>query len=86
VKPSPFKDKARDVELPLLYFRFPLRIDWTVASFSDVFVRLRFTVHHSSEVPRRGEDGLFDCSVPQFTIFRVHLQCNLVQDCRGELN
>jgi hypothetical protein len=78
--------KASEVELPLLYFRSPLRIDLTVVAISNVFVRLRFTVHNSSEVPRQGEDGLFDCSVPQFTTFRVHLQCNLVLECRGELN
>ncbi|KAK7486160.1 hypothetical protein BaRGS_00022626, partial [Batillaria attramentaria] len=45
--------------------------------------KMLFSFHPVFERPVKLESGLFDCSVPYYSSFRQHVDCNLRQECRG---
>nr|KAG5696633.1 hypothetical protein BaRGS_034094 [Batillaria attramentaria] len=42
-----------------------------------------FSFHLDTEAPRKLENGLFDCSLPHYTSFKQHLECNLELECQN---
>nr|KAG5695272.1 hypothetical protein BaRGS_028207 [Batillaria attramentaria] len=43
--------------------------------------KMFYSFHPTSEIPQQLDTGLFNCSVPHYTSFRLHLDCNLETEC-----
>nr|KAG5712919.1 hypothetical protein BaRGS_007516 [Batillaria attramentaria] len=40
-----------------------------------------FSIHPTSKMPQQLDNGLFNCSVPHYTSFSLHFDCNLETEC-----
>ena len=41
-----------------------------------------YSFHPLSETPQRSNGGMFNCSVPHYDSFKLHVHCNLEQECQ----
>ncbi|PVD27155.1 hypothetical protein C0Q70_12309 [Pomacea canaliculata] len=45
--------------------------------------KMSFSFHTVNESPVKLDSGLWDCSVPHYSKFKQHLECNLEPECHG---
>ncbi|KAK7503100.1 hypothetical protein BaRGS_00005726, partial [Batillaria attramentaria] len=55
----------------------------TVDLLAKTGFKMFYSIHPRSEMPEQLDTGLFNCSVPHYTSFRLHFDCNLETECRA---
>ncbi|KAK7505576.1 hypothetical protein BaRGS_00003321 [Batillaria attramentaria] len=45
--------------------------------------KMFYSIHPTSTMPQQLDTGMFNCSVPHYTSFSLHFDCNLETECRA---
>ncbi|KAK7483027.1 hypothetical protein BaRGS_00025690, partial [Batillaria attramentaria] len=70
--------------LPPQVFETSLALRFVTDDFgTGTGFQMLFSFHLDTEAPRKLENGLFDCSLPHYTSFKQHLECNLELECQN---
>lgn len=70
--------KDIDVKVYNETLTFNFRSDYIYAKTG---FKMLFSFHPVSQTPQEVEPGVFNCSVPYFHRFQVHMKCNLAKEC-----
>ena len=66
--------------IPAELYNSTISIHFKTRHASNSF-KIRFSFHPLHAWPRKSLSGMFNCSVPFYTSFKDHLNCNLKQEC-----